>query len=133
MALHFSNNMQSYTAVSRFIPVVIVSISLLLIQNVNIATIRYVDAGDIVLPAGVTPVDIDALPSITSEFGHTSEAYESGVAAAVVGLRRAMHEQPGIMYDEYFASETAYETLKLIGIEEHNIKKDLGITGLVAV
>merc|ERR1739848_251838 len=43
-----------------------------------------------------------------------------------------MHEQPGIMYDEYFASETAYETLKLIGIEEHNIKKDLGITGLVA-
>ena len=88
--------------------------------------------GSVLLPPGVTPVDIEPLPYADASYGHAAEVYDTGIASAVVGLRRAMHEQPGIMYDEYFSSEIAYETLKLIGIEEHNIMKDLGITGMVA-
>ena len=91
-----------------------------------------VEGGSVLLPEGISPAEIEALP-YDSSFGHAAEVYESGIAAAVVGLRRAMHEYPGIMYDEYFASETAYETLKLMGIEEHNIKTGLGVTGIVAV
>ena len=83
------------------------------------------------LPEGIEAVKVDKLPY--EDFGLAEEVYSSGIADAVVGLRRAMHANPGVMYDEYFASETAYETLKLMGIEEHNIKTGLGVTGIVAV
>ena len=36
------------------------------------------------------------------------------------------------MYEEYDASEIAYNTLRNIGIEEHNIKTGFAITGLIA-
>ena len=107
-------------------------IVLLTIFLYNNKLLMFAVRGSVLLPEGISPVEIEALP-FDASFGHAAEVYESGIAAAVVGLRRAIHENPGIMYDEYFASETVYETLKLMGIEEHNIKTGLGITGTIAV
>ena len=86
------------------------------------------------LPEGITPVELEALP-FEVDVGTTREVYEGGagsIAAAVVGLRRAIHQNPGIMYDEYAASDIAYGTLRAIGIEDANIKRGLGITGMIA-
>ena len=83
-----------------------------------------------VLPEGIEAVKVDMLPH--EGFGTAEEVYSSGIADAVVGLRRAMHAQPGVMYDEYFASETSVSTLRLMGVSESNIKTGLGVTGVVA-
>ena len=84
-----------------------------------------------VLPEGISAVKVDKLP-FEDGFGTAEEVYTSGIADAVVGLRRAMHANPGVMYDEYFASETSLETLKLMGVDASDIMTGLGVTGLVA-
>ena len=108
-----------------------ISISISIIQLLAFATDKTLAAS--LLPEGVTPVDLEPLPF--EKVGTTAEVYESGIAAAVVGLRRKIHENPGTMYEEYEASEIAYQTLRAIGIQESNIKRDLGhqtVTGMIA-
>lgn len=85
----------------------------------------------LLLPDGIEPVEVDKLP-FEDTFGYMSEVYAEGIAEAVVGLRRAIHEKPGVMYEEYDASDIAYATLKTIGIKDENIQRGLGVTGMVA-
>ena len=88
--------------------------------------------GGALLPEGISPVEVEPLPFADGYDDEAAELYGSGVAAAVVGLRRAIHEKPGVMYEEYDAAEISYNTLRAIGIEDSNIKTGLGVTGLVA-
>ena len=105
-----------------------------LLASVAVAAASGAVAAASLLPEGITPVELEALP-FEVDVGTTREVYEGGagsIAAAVVGLRRAIHQNPGIMYDEYAASDIAYGTLRAIGIEDANIKRGLGITGMIA-
>ena len=105
-----------------------------LLASVTVAAASGAVAAASLLPEGITPVELEALP-FEVDVGTTREVYEGGagsIAAAVVGLRRAIHQNPGIMYDEYAASDIAYGTLRAIGIEDANIKRGLGITGMIA-
>ena len=105
-----------------------------LLASVAVAAASGAVAAAALLPEGITPVELEALP-FEVDVGTTREVYAGGagsIAAAVVGLRRAIHQNPGIMYDEYAASDIAYGTLRAIGIEDANIKRGLGITGMIA-
>ena len=87
------------------------------------------------VPDGILPIDVEPLPLNKDFSAEVASLYDGGlksVAAAVVGLRRAIHEKPGVMYEEYDAAEIAYNTLRAIGVDESNIKTRLGVTGLVA-
>ena len=83
------------------------------------------------VPEGYAPVEVDELPYDAS-VGLMKEVYESGIGAEVVGLRREMHKYPGVMYEEYFAAETVYKTLKANGFADANIQTGLGVTGVIA-
>ena len=78
----------------------------------------------------VEQLEIKQLPA--NPFGTALEVYESGIAASVVVIRRAIHAKPGIMYDEYDAAEIVHKTLLGMGIEEKNIKTGIAITGAIA-
>ena len=85
---------------------------------------------DFALPDGVAAVDVPRLDA--NAHGTAAEVYDAGVAGAVVGLRRAIHEKPGIMYDEYEASRIVTETLLAMGIPASNIETGIALTGVIA-
>ena len=107
-------------------------------ENIIMATIKKFLGSDneieklslALLPPNITLAKVDSMPHESAALA--GEVYTTGVASAVVSLRRAMHANPGIMYDEYFASETVVATLRAIGVREENIKTGYGITGVIA-
>ena len=103
---------------------------LLVAVLVGLFVLRDVSA-ELKMPEGIVPADVAALP-FNPKVGFMKEIYDSGIGSMVVGLRRAMHEVPGVMYEEYFASDTVYRTLIANGFDESNIKTGLGITGVIA-
>ena len=66
-------------------------------------------------------------------YGTMKQVYEDGIISdQVINIRRYIHKYPGVMYEEYEAAGIVYETLRSIGIEEHNIQTGLAITGVIA-
>lgn len=65
-------------------------------------------------------------------YGTSSMIYESKMASNIVKMRRLLHAKPGLMYDEYDAAALVAKTLRGLGIKAHNIRTEVGITGVVA-
>ena len=103
---------------------------MMILVLVMLAIMGFVSEAKPILPERIEAVKVEKLPY--EDFGFAEEVYSSGIADAVVGLRRAMHANPGVMYDEYFASETSVSTLRLMGVSDSDMKTGLGVTGVVA-
>ena len=75
----------------------------------------------------------DPLPYVdTAVYGVAAAVYNTRIDHEAIGYRRVIHRNPETKYEEYETGEFVARKLRQMGIEEHNIRTGVAVTGVIA-